>query len=40
MEAGFLVIFGAAYLLPLGLAIGIIIRMQETIEATSELINY
>ena len=33
MEAGFLTIFGAVYLLSLGLALGITIRMRETVEA-------
>ena len=33
MEAGFMTIFGAVYLLSLGLAFGITIRMRDTIEA-------
>jgi membrane-bound metal-dependent hydrolase YbcI (DUF457 family) len=33
MESGFLTIFGAVYLLSLGLAFGITIRIRETIEA-------
>jgi membrane-bound metal-dependent hydrolase YbcI (DUF457 family) len=33
MESGFLTIFGAIYLLSLGLAFGISIRMRETVEA-------
>ena len=33
MESGFLTIFGAVYLLSLGLAFGITIRMRETVEA-------
>lgn len=33
MESGFMTIFGAVYLLSLGLAFGITIRMRETVEA-------
>jgi membrane-bound metal-dependent hydrolase YbcI (DUF457 family) len=33
MESGFLTIFGAVYLLSLGLVFGITIRMRETVEA-------
>jgi hypothetical protein len=33
MESGFLTIFGAVYLLSLGLAFGITIRMRATVEA-------
>ncbi|MFQ5399777.1 MAG: metal-dependent hydrolase [Anaerolineae bacterium] len=33
MEKGFLTIFGAVYLLSLGLAFGVTIRMRETVEA-------
>ena len=35
MESGFLTIFGAVYLLSLGLAIGITIRMRDTVEANA-----
>lgn len=33
MESGFLIVFGAVYLLSLGLAFGVTIRMRDTIEA-------
>jgi hypothetical protein len=33
MDSGFMTIFGAVYLLSLGLAFGITIRMRETVEA-------
>jgi hypothetical protein len=33
MDAGFMTIFGAVYLLSLGLAFGITIRMRDTVEA-------
>ena len=33
MESGFLTIFGAVYLLSLGLAFGVTIRMRNTVEA-------
>ena len=35
METGFLTIFGAVYLLSLGLAFGVTIRMRDTVEATT-----
>jgi membrane-bound metal-dependent hydrolase YbcI (DUF457 family) len=35
MKSGFLTIFGAVYLLSLGLAFGITIRMRDTVEATA-----
>jgi DMSO reductase anchor subunit len=34
MQTGFMTIYGALYLLSLGLAFGVTIRMRETIEAT------
>ena len=36
LDSGFMVIFGAVYLLSLGLVIGVTIRMRETIEAGSQ----
>jgi hypothetical protein len=33
MDTGFMTIFGAVYLLSLGLAFGIAIRMRNTVEA-------
>jgi hypothetical protein len=33
MESGFMTIFGAVYLLSLGLAFGITLRMKDTVEA-------
>ncbi len=33
MEAGFMIPYGALYLLSLGLAFGVTIRMRETVEA-------
>jgi hypothetical protein len=33
MEAGFMIAYGALYLLSLGLAFGVAIRMRETVEA-------
>ncbi len=35
MERGFMTIFGAVYLLSLGLAFGVTIRMRDTVEATA-----
>jgi hypothetical protein len=35
MQTGFMTIFGAVYLLSLGLAFGITIRMRDTVEATA-----
>ena len=36
MSKGFMTIYGAVYLLSLGLAVGVVIRMQETIEYVPE----
>jgi hypothetical protein len=36
MQKGFLTIFGAVYLLSLGLAVGVVIRMRQTIEYRPE----
>ena len=35
MDSGFMTIFGAVYLLSLGLAFGVTIRMRDTVEAIS-----